>query len=172
VSEPSTATVRAAEVEDADAIGRIHVDSWRHAYAGLMDDDLLADLDASRRAQVWRERLLAGAAAMAVAERGGVVVGFVGFGPGLATPESTGQVYAVYVDPVVQGTGVGAALMNHAVAALAAQRFADAVLWVLEDNPVARAFYERGGWRPDGAFQVETFGGTALREVRYRRSLG
>jgi GNAT superfamily N-acetyltransferase len=171
VNDPSTTTVRAAEVEDADAIGRIHVDSWRHAYVGLMDDALLAGLDASRRAQVWRDRLLTGAGTMAVAERAGVVVGFVSYGPGVDAPESTGQVHAIYVDPVLLGTGVGAALMNHAVAALAARGFTDAVLWVLEDNPVARAFYERGGWLPDGASQVETFGGKALREVRYRRSL-
>jgi ribosomal protein S18 acetylase RimI-like enzyme len=139
-----------------------------------MDEGFLARLDPAGRAEAWRERLLAGTATAAVAERGGTVIGFVSYGPSLdaAAAPSTGQIYAIYVDPAVQGTGAGAALMNHAVAALSAQGFTQAVLWVLQDNPVARAFYERGGWRPDGASQVETLGGAALREVRYRRCVG
>ena len=173
MSERDAVTVRAAGVEDADAIGRIHVDAWRQAYAGVMDDGFLRGLDPGRRAQVWRERLLSGAGSMAVAERAGAVVGFVSYGPPLdADPaQSTGQVYAVYVDPRVQRTGVGGALMTHAVAALGAQGFSEAVLWVLEENPSARAFYERGGWRADGGSQSDEFGGRTLREVRYRRSV-
>jgi hypothetical protein len=42
------------------------------------------------------------------------------------------------------------------------------VLWMLEGNARARAFYEQAGWRLDGAARTETFGGKEAAEVRYR----
>ena len=39
--------VRRATVDDADAIGWIHVESWQVAYRGLVPDWYLGSLDAS-----------------------------------------------------------------------------------------------------------------------------
>ena len=44
-----------------------------------------------------------------------------------------------------------------------------ASLWVLEDNPRARAFYRRHGFDPDGAVKTHTVDGAAIREVRLVR---
>jgi RimJ/RimL family protein N-acetyltransferase len=44
----------------------------------------------------------------------------------------------------------------------------DATLWVLEDNPRARRFYEREGWSPDGEAKSDAFLGVRVNEVRYR----
>ena len=41
------------------------------------------------------------------------------------------------------------------------------MLWVLDDNPRARRFYELAGWRLDGGVKEDTFD-TLVREVRYR----
>ena len=46
------------------------------------------------------------------------------------------------------------------------------MLWVLEDNSRARAFYEAAGWRPDGGRQLERIISTDLYEVRYAKVLG
>jgi hypothetical protein len=46
------------------------------------------------------------------------------------------------------------------------------ILWVFEENGESRAFYEALGWRPDGARQVDDFGGAHPIEVRYRRRPG
>jgi ribosomal protein S18 acetylase RimI-like enzyme len=172
MGEADDVVVRTARLDDADPIGRIHVAAWRKTYAEAMDPEFLARMDPARRAEVWRERIT-GPATVAVAERRGQVVGFVNYGASLDDEEAggTGQIYAIYVDPPVVGTGAGAALMNHAVAGLAAAGFPEAVLWVLATNPLARSFYERGGWRPDGATQDEVLGGRTVREVRYRRRL-
>jgi GNAT superfamily N-acetyltransferase len=143
--------VRSASVGDAEAIGRIHVDAWRRTYAGQMDPEFLAWMDAAHQAEMWGTRTQ-GPGRVAVAERAGATGGFVANGdrPDDDLPTSTGQVYAIYVDPPVQGTEVGAALMNYAVADLGASGYDAAVLWALASDPVARTFYERGGWRPDG----------------------
>jgi RimJ/RimL family protein N-acetyltransferase len=44
-----------------------------------------------------------------------------------------------------------------------------ALLWVLEDNPRARRFYERAGWAPDGVRKAEERLGVRAAEVRYRK---
>jgi GNAT superfamily N-acetyltransferase len=167
VGAAADVVVRIARVEDADAIARIHIAAWRATYLHVMDREFLERVDPAARAEVWRG-WITGPATVAVAERAGQVVGFVSYGASLDDDTSgrAGQIY-----PPAVGTGAGAALMNHAVAELAARGFPEAVLWVLDTNPRARSFYERGGWRPDGAARDEALGGGLLHEVRYRRPL-
>ena len=52
-----TITVRPAQVKDAEAIARVHVDSWRTSYAGIIDAEHLASLSVVERAERWRTRL-------------------------------------------------------------------------------------------------------------------
>jgi RimJ/RimL family protein N-acetyltransferase len=50
--------------------------------------------------------------------------------------------------------------------------YGEAVLWVLEDNPRARRFYERTGWSLDGGVKDDSHLGVSVTEVRYRIRLG
>jgi RimJ/RimL family protein N-acetyltransferase len=50
--------------------------------------------------------------------------------------------------------------------------FEEAILWVLEENPRSRTFYELAGWSADGTVKDEEWLGTVVREVRYRIRLG
>jgi ribosomal protein S18 acetylase RimI-like enzyme len=61
--------------------------------------------------------------------------------------------------------------MGTAEASLAAD-YGAALLWVLEDNPRARGFYERAGWAPDGVRKAEERFGVRAAEVRYRKEFG
>lgn len=72
-------SVRMATVNDAAAIARVHVDSWRTTYAGIVPDDFLAGLSYASREQRWRE-LLSGVSVAWVAEADGAVVGFAAGG--------------------------------------------------------------------------------------------
>jgi RimJ/RimL family protein N-acetyltransferase len=47
----------------------------------------------------------------------------------------------------------------------------DAHLWVLDDNPRARRFYEAAGWAVDGTSRRVEFLGFVLDEVRYTKKL-
>ncbi len=168
-------TVRVATLDDAEAITRVHVATWQVAYRGQLPDAYLDDLTAEipRRTE-WRRGVLRHprdpAQSTFVAVRSGEVVGFVSSGPSDADA-TRGEVYAIYVDPAAWSTGAGRALMERAVAELAALGFSHAVLWVLESNARARRFYERAGWVADGATKVDTRGDVVLREMRYARSL-
>ena len=55
---------------------------------------------------------------------------------------------------------------------LAELGYAEAVLWVLEDNPRGRAFYEKAGWGPTGErIMFDAYCDEPVPEVEYRRVL-
>jgi GNAT superfamily N-acetyltransferase len=86
-------------------------------------------------------------------------------------PQRTGEVFAIYVDPDVWGTGAGRQLMAGAVAELTRLGYIDAILWVLDANDRARRFYVLAGWEEDGASKTDGSRGFDITEVRYRKTL-
>ena len=63
-----------------------------------------------------------------------------------------GEITHVLVGPEMQGLGVGRALLEAAIGEARASRVAELVL-VTPPDLAARHFYERLGWRPEGAMQ-------------------
>jgi GNAT superfamily N-acetyltransferase len=159
--------IRPATPDDALAIERIRVRGWRSAYRHVFP---AAELDALPiDPERWRSRLHVPPPGWTtiVCENDGTVVGFASTGPSRDEDE-LGEVYAIYVDPDAWSTGAGRALMASAESTLGAT-YAAALLWVLEDNPRARRFYERAGWAPDGVRKAEERFGVRAPEVRYRK---
>ena len=78
---------------------------------------------------------------------------------------------AIYLDPVFLGQGVGRALIADARGRLAARSFDVAVLWVMDGNERAIRFYERDGWRQDGAQRPIEIEDVTVGETRFRRHL-
>ena len=124
----------------------------------------------------WDElpaRWLEGESTVLVAERGEEVVGFAvvrASGDDDAAP-GTGELDGFYTHPSVWGLGVGRALLDEAVARLAAAGYGDATLWTAEENHRPRRIYEQAGWAVDGAFRRRRLLGVDFIEVRYRRAL-
>jgi ribosomal protein S18 acetylase RimI-like enzyme len=159
--------VRPADVEDAAAIARVHVDTWRTAYRGLLPDDFLAALDGAGYEDRWRRTLAGGAGRVYVAEDGRQVVGFASGGPERAGEEGfSGELYAIYVLQESQGRGHGRRLVQAVARGLRERELPNMIVWVLGDNHQARHFYERLG----GAYvrsQPITIGSALLQEVSY-----
>jgi L-amino acid N-acyltransferase YncA len=169
--------VRDAAPEDAVAIAEVHIRAWQVAYAHAFAPAALAALadEKPRRTEFWRESIetLPAGRHVLVAESGEGVIGFATAGP-VHDPDAgaeTGELYAIYVSPDVWGRGAGQALMSQVIRRLRAGGFDEAVLWVLEDNPRTRRFYELGGWRHDGEVRDDTYLERPVRVVRYRIAL-
>jgi GNAT superfamily N-acetyltransferase len=116
----------------------VHVRTWQAAYEHVFPPERLAELSVERRAAQWRE------SPPLVAEIGGTVVGFVSVGAS-RDADASGELFAIYVEPDHWGTGVGGDLLAAGEQRLRELGHTDAILWVLEDNPRARRFYERAG---------------------------
>lgn len=150
------AEVRAARPEDAAEMARVHVQSWRETYRGLMRDELLDDpgLLASRE-RFWKVILTDpryGENRVAVAESDGRVVGIAMSGMPADDEASTWpvQLHVLYLLRSDQGTGLGRGLLDAVLS-----ENAGASLWVADPNPRAQAFYRKAGFRPDGVEKVE-----------------
>jgi GNAT superfamily N-acetyltransferase len=167
-----TITIRAAGIEDAAAIAGIRVRSWQAAYRGMVPDSLLDGLSTEVDTPRFRgvlERLTETNQRAWIAEDDGMATGFAISGPpqedDLAA--GAGEVHLLYLEPDRRRGGIGGILLDHAVADLRADGFAPIVLWTLQANTPARAFYEAGGWRHDGTVKAFVVEGIEVPEVRY-----
>lgn len=161
--------LRAAAPGDAASVARVQVQAWHEAYTGRMPSSVLDSLDVAEQTRRW-ERVIAGefespGSGVWVACVDGEVVGFASTGASLDPDAVPGrpQLYALYLLAVHHGSGAGQALLDAAIGDAAAS------LWILHDNPRARAFYVRNGFAPDGAVQDDTSWGEPIREVRLVR---
>lgn len=171
--------LRSAGLDDAAAIARVHVTTWRVAYAGVVPDAYLVDMTEVGQMRSWRRLLgrpqaeetilvaeVESAAASANDTGGPQVVGFGSCGPSrpYGLPYG-GEVFTLYVAEDWQGRGIGRALIRALFADLVVRDKRDAVIWVLSANP-ARFFYEAVGGSAV-AERKETFAGTLLDETGY-----
>lgn len=147
------AAIRAATVDDAEAIAGVHVATWRETYAGLMPDRFFDASALEARRRMWRSILALDPVPgkVVVAERDGQVVGFAFAGSAQHPDAQKGipparalHLFSIYLLAVHHGTGIGHALLAAALGDQPAQ------LWVVSENERARTFYENHGFREDG----------------------
>jgi len=164
------ASIRPARLEDAPGIAKIHVDSWRSTYAGLIADEFLTALSYERRAQVWSQSLTdpQNICFLYVAEtRPGDIIGFVYAGPEqTGDPTYRSELHAIYLLKQAQGQGLGRKLIFTAMRELCERGFSSMLLWVLKDNLPSRKFYEAVGGECLREKPIE-IGSQVLIEVAY-----
>ncbi len=162
-------TFRPAVPFDAEGIARVHVQSWRETYAGIIPEERLKALSVAERTQRWRDLLALPApdAALFVAFNGPLIVGFGHCGRQRSKQlEHAGEFNAIYVLKEMQRTGVGRQLMAAMKEHLQACGITSASLWVVKENADARAFYEALGGQAV-AEKTEHRNGYALNEIAY-----
>lgn len=171
MSDGAAVIIRPARPEDAAAIAHIRADSWRDTYAHLLSPEFLAALDPVADAERWRDTILAmtddpSSGTFVVAELDGEVRGFAIAGVPRPlegeTPPREWQLFLIYQDAALHGTGSGQALLEASIGDRPAH------LWTAEDNPRAIAFYRRNGFVPDGERTVDA-DAEGLAEIRMVR---
>jgi len=163
--------VRRARPDDAAAIAEVHVRTWQSAYEHVFGAERLAGVTVAQRLPMWRQILNDPAqTALVVEDETGRIVGWCTVAPS-RDADADGELWGIYVLREAWGTGAGTALMAAGTDVLCGLGYREAILWVLEDNPRARRFYEREGWTLDGLRKEDEFLGVKVTEVRYRRGL-
>lgn len=161
---------------DIDAVAALRMRGWQTAYTGLIPQNFLDTMSVEDHAQRRRAGFNSSRGTvwdLVAADKNDVPVGWVCLGPyrGETDAAAPGEIYALYVEPVLMGQGIGRALMDAVHHRAEAEGFANVLLWVLRDNARARRFYAAAGYVSDGAVDSDLYDGTAVDEVRYRRSL-
>lgn len=161
--------IREARPQDVPAIARVHVDSWRTTYGGIVASEFLASLSYEESERMWRKGLASSPrpVSLYLAETpDGAVVGFAAAGPerdGDTTYQ--GEIYAIYLLQNYQRQGIGRELFRAGARELERRGLTPFLLWVLKANP-ARHFYQALG----GQFLREKeiqIGNERLMEVAY-----
>ena len=167
--------VREMTFADCDRVAEIRIRGWQSAYRGLMPQPYLDALSVTEDAERRRDRFRQsdGSVVNLVAEQDGELFGWAAHGPyrGGEVRIADAELYAIYVDPGRYGAGIGHTLLQESVRRCTAAGHDRMYLWVLKGNARARAFYERAGFRPDGAEEPFDVDGAPVPEVRYTRGL-
>lgn len=157
--------LRLATPDGAEACGAVHHRSWVETYSHLLPPEHWRTDTVERRAALWT-RVLRDGFEVPVAEVDGRIVGLALAVPGRTIgahgPVRDRELSTLYVLAEHHGTGAGQALLDTAL-----PPGTPAQLWVLDDNPRARRFYERNGFTPDGARHLDE--GLGFTELRYIR---
>lgn len=155
---PVTWTVRSAGADDADRLARfgaaIFTATFGHNYPAPDLAGFLARAYAP--AKVAAEIARTECRMDVVTGPGGAVLGYAFSGPlelPVADPEpGAWEMKRIYLDPVLQGRGVAAVLMDRCRAAAGAAGAPALYLGVWSQNPRALAFYRRLGFRDAGRY--------------------
>src|SRR5262249_6552311 len=162
----ATVDIRRAELRDADAIAEVHRDAWQNAYAGIIPYRALGAM-INRRGGQWWANAIRRSATVLVMEVGGRIAGYATIGRNRARElKQEGEIYELYLRPECQGIGLGSRLFAEARSRLVAHGLRGLVVWALEENINAVAFYAGAGGR-DIAEGVEVFDQKALRKVAF-----
>jgi len=156
--------VRRATPADVLEMARVHVDTWRETYRGVMSDEVLDDPQLLRsREEFWTAALTdpryeRNVAAVAISDEN--LIGIAMSGLQLHSDASQ-QLYLLYTYAAFYGSGVGTALLDAVI-----DRSTPASLWVADPNSRAQAFYLKHGFVADGAVKSDG----DLREIRMVRT--
>ena len=146
---------RKAEISDALGIAKVHVDTWRNAYKGIISDGFLHNLDYKGRESRWKERLETqeeGKFFYVAEDESRNIIGFVvggleQFEPEIDDPKTSqydGELLAIYVLENYQRKGIGTQLVQKVVKNLLEHTISSMLVWTLKRSKYC-AFYEKLG---------------------------
>lgn len=165
--------VRPAQAADAPRITDVHAASSHAAYEGVVQEQPKVPPIEQRRA-FWRDAIEYGEPLLQVAVAGGQVVGFVGYDRS-RDPKSkatTGEIWALYVEPGSWGRGAGLALWDAAREGLLEEGCTEVTMWIPLVNERALRFAEHAGFKRElNTAKTAPVGGVKLEEIRLRRPL-
>lgn len=156
--------MRAARAADAAGLARVQVASWRAAFAGLVPDDVIAELTSGAAvgqfAERWQEAIISPPTSkhrvhVAVDKPGDPqILGFAAAGPATDEdlwPATDGELYELHVTPSVAGAGHDGRLLHAVADTFAEDGFSTGYTWALAEDDARIAFLKAAGWALDGS---------------------
>jgi GNAT superfamily N-acetyltransferase len=170
-------SVRPARAEDAEAIARVQLVTWRTAYRSMLPAAMLDHWDQTAATDAWRAAVVAPPTPghrMLVALDNAVVVGYAAVAPAeLATDEQpspdgpTSEVTALLVEPRWGRRGHGSRLLAAVVDLAGATDVSQLQMWVPEADPATARFLTQAGWAADGWARTLDTGSATIRQLRW-----
>jgi GNAT superfamily N-acetyltransferase len=173
-------SVRPARPEDAAAVARVQLVTWRTAYRDVLPAAVLDGWDDAAAEARWRAAVESPPTPLhgvLVAVEQDAVVGLAAYGPperDAGDSDAEGPVTelaTVLVEPRWGRRGHGSRLLAAVTDLARAGGAARCTAWVLESDAVTARFLESAGWEPDGWARTLDADGSPLRELRWHTLL-
>ncbi|WP_205758505.1 GNAT family N-acetyltransferase [Lysinibacillus sp. SGAir0095] len=158
--------IRAARLEDAKAIAKVQVDTWRTTYKNIVPEDYLRNMSYEHQESIWKQ-IIPQCYVYIAETRSGEIIGFASGGRAVngEYDDYPGELTAIYILEEYQSQGIGRLLFEAIVRGVHALGFRSMILFVLEDNP-AKDFYRAIGGQLLDRVEIE-IGGKILYELVY-----
>jgi len=139
--------IREATISDALGIAKVHIDSWRTTYKGIVSDEYLNELSYSQKEKAWINIINDAQKDIkyifVIENDENNIIGFTSCGiEREGHTKFKGEIYAIYITKEYQNKGIGKLLFNRAVEKLNEINFSSILIWALEENNQACRFYE------------------------------
>lgn len=160
-------SIRKVKYEDIEQIVDINIKDWKKVYRGIIDDDILDNLNRDKKIKKWQKHYNIGN--VIVAEKAGEVIGYCRYDDNAEyeNRDIDSEIIALYVDCDKLGREVGRKLVEYVINDLKIKNKSKMIIWCLEKNKNARKFYEKIGGRlidDEKYFEIE---GREYKEVGY-----
>lgn len=170
----SNIEVRPATVRDAKAIAEIHASASQAAFKGVVPGEKMPAVSVDKSQAYWRDAIEFSEPQVQVAVDDGKVVGFVGYDRSRdkGTPNTIGEIWAIYAAPSHWGQGVGLALWDAARDGLLEEGCTKVTLWVPLGNERALHFHDLAGFKREmTSIKTVPVGTVKVEEIRLKRDL-
>jgi len=161
--------IRPAQLQELPIIARIHAEGWHNAYGALLPKPILDATTPGSMLEKWQYWFASDDIHVLVEDD--EIVGFYHTCQPRSIqspPSGYGELYHLYLLQSCIGTGAGHTLFVHAIDHLKSRGDKGMLLWTLDGNGPAQAFYERHGMSLDGARRDDPeWLGPDVYEVRY-----
>ncbi|WP_417900113.1 GNAT family N-acetyltransferase [Bacillus haimaensis] len=159
--------IRKAILNDASGIAKVHVDSWRTTYKGIIQDDFLKNLSYEKRTELWEKNITKENNYVVVAENNeGQIVGFAdAWKRETNVVENSSDLTSIYLLEEYQGQGIGKKLFKELFVHFKQLGYGKIFVEVLEENKT-RYFYEYYGAKLVKTVQIK-IGEKMLKELIY-----
>ncbi|MEH6578729.1 MAG: GNAT family N-acetyltransferase [Amphritea sp.] len=163
--------IRVAESQDISEIARIHAQGWHNSYNTLLPKHILEKTDHQSMLKKWQNWFISNSQEIHIIVENNDIVGFVHTCMPRQIqypPQGFGELHHLYLTESCIGREIGHKLFEHAICQLKSNGYNGMLLWTLEGNSQAKAFYESHGMSLDGARRDDPdWLGPDIFEVRY-----
>ncbi|MED1114032.1 GNAT family N-acetyltransferase [Bacillus paramycoides] len=159
--------IRKATIHDAEGIAKVHVDSWRKTYKGIIPDDFLKNLSYEQRTKLWIQNIAREDNYVVVVENPEKeIIAFADCSKRETnTVPNSSDLTSIYLLEEYQGKGIGKELLKQLFLQFKHLGYQKIFVEVLEDNKT-RYFYEHYGAKLCKIVQIK-IGRKILNELIY-----
>ena len=166
--------VRFATQKDAADVAQLHLIATMTLYEGQVPLEHWAATPMPKRVSYWKEAIEFGEPQVMVAVQDDEIVGLVGYDRSRdpKTPNTTGEIWAIYALPDYWGQGVGLALWDAAREGLIDEGCTKVSAWVPLGYERALRFHDMAGFKREmTSIKTVPLGAVKIEEIRFKRDL-